>query len=133
AGHDQALAVALVLGHLEDGVDRLLLGVVDEGAGVDDDDVGVARVGRDLVARLLGVAEHHLAVDEVLGTTEGDETYLHWELTTGTSCTASADTEWPLANFLARNPKKQTARSPCRSRRAARCRSGGDRDTTRTL
>ena len=41
----------LVLRQLEDGVDRLLLGPVDEGAGVDDEDVGLGGVvGRQLMA-----------------------------------------------------------------------------------
>ena len=39
--------------------------------------VGVARLGGDLVPRLLGEAQHHLAVDEVLGAAEGNETDLH--------------------------------------------------------
>ena len=45
AGDDQppARAVLLVLRHLEDGVDRLLLRRVDERAGVDDEHVGVRR------------------------------------------------------------------------------------------
>ena len=66
-------AVALELRHLEDGVDRFFLGVVDEGARVDDDDVGVRGVGRDLVTRVARKAEHDLAVDEVLRATEGNE------------------------------------------------------------
>ena len=47
AGDDQLLRAAgsLVLRHLQDGVDRLLLGSVDERAGVDDDDVGVFGAG----------------------------------------------------------------------------------------
>ncbi len=45
AGDDDALGFSavlfLVLHHLEDGVDRLLFGGVDEAAGVDDDDLSV--------------------------------------------------------------------------------------------
>src|SRR5262245_8830130 len=42
AGDDEtrALAVALLLRHLEDRVDRFLLGVVDERARIHDEDVG---------------------------------------------------------------------------------------------
>ncbi len=69
--------LALELRHLEDGVDRLLLGRVDERAGVDDDDVGVAGVGGDLVPGLSRVAQHDLAVDEVLRAAERDEADLH--------------------------------------------------------
>ena len=75
AGDDQprAVAVALVLRHLEDRVDRFLLGRVDERARVDDEHLGVAGVGGDLVPRVAREAEHHLAVDEVLRAAEGDE------------------------------------------------------------
>src|ERR1035441_8813407 len=43
AGDDElaGTAVRLVPNHFEDGIDRLLLGGVDERAGVDPDDVGV--------------------------------------------------------------------------------------------
>ncbi len=40
AGDHQAGAVAPVVGQRQDGVDRLLAGLVDERAGVDDHDVG---------------------------------------------------------------------------------------------
>ncbi len=59
---------------LEDGVHRLLLRLVDEPAGVDDDDpggVGVAE--RQPLAP--EVAEHHLGVDEVLRAAERDDSY----------------------------------------------------------
>ncbi len=48
AGDDERLALAglLVLGELENVVDGLLLGGFEEGAGVDDDDLGVLRVLR---------------------------------------------------------------------------------------
>jgi hypothetical protein len=38
---------------------------------------GVIRVGRQLVPRLAYEPHHHLAIDEVLGAAQGDETYLH--------------------------------------------------------
>ena len=43
AGDDKlaCAALGLVAGHLENGVDRFLLGCVDEGAGVDDEDLGL--------------------------------------------------------------------------------------------
>ena len=80
AGDDEARApaIALLRGHLEDGVDRFLLGGIDEGARVDDEHLGVRGVGRNLVAGLAGHAQHHLAVDEVLGTAEAEKTYLHF-------------------------------------------------------
>ena len=67
----------LVLGHLEDGVDRLLLRLVDEGAGVDDEHVGVGGVAGQFVPLLLGEPEHHLGVDEVLRAAEGHHSNLH--------------------------------------------------------
>ena len=76
---DQAAAAAalLVLGHVEDGRDRLLLGRLDEGAGVDDQDIGLGRIGRELDAVLLEDAEHDLCVNEILGTAKTDETSFH--------------------------------------------------------
>ena len=75
AGDDELLARArvFVAGHLEDGVDRLLLGLVDEAAGVDDDHRCVFGVRHVTVARALGDAEHDLAVDAVLRAAEADE------------------------------------------------------------
>ena len=71
SGHDDAvdLPPLLALDLLEDRLDRLLLGTVDEAAGVDDDDSGLG-VGDDLVPGLLQVAQHHLGVDEVLRASE---------------------------------------------------------------
>ncbi len=58
AGDDELLGAAavglLVLDHLEDGVDGLLLGGVDEAAGVDDEDLGVFGVGGELAAGASG-------------------------------------------------------------------------------
>jgi hypothetical protein len=55
AGDDEALGFAavgdLVLHHLEDGVDGLLLGGVDEAAGVDDEDFGVFGARGELARR----------------------------------------------------------------------------------
>ena len=80
AGHDEAAGLAaggdLVLRHLEDGVDRLLLGRVDEAAGVDDQNLGVLGAGGELGAGVVEQAHHHLGVDEVLGAAERDEAYL---------------------------------------------------------
>ena len=79
AGDDEALGFAavllLVLDHLEDGVDGLLLGGVDEAAGVDDDDLGVFGAGGELGAAVVEHAHHDLGVDEVFGAAEGDEAY----------------------------------------------------------
>jgi hypothetical protein len=62
AGHNQSAAGAglLVFCHFEDGVDRLLLCLVDEGAGVDDEHVGVRGLARQFMSSLPGESEHHL-------------------------------------------------------------------------
>ena len=79
AGDDEALGAAavgdLVLNHLEDGVDGFLLGGVDEGAGVDDEDVGVFGAGGKLGASAMEQAHHDLGINEVLGAAERDEAY----------------------------------------------------------
>jgi hypothetical protein len=68
-------AVGLETRHFKDRVDGFLLCLVDEGAGVDDEDVGGFVVGRDLGASAVEEAHHDFAVDEVLGTAEGDESH----------------------------------------------------------
>ena len=72
-----AAAAFLVLGHLEDGVDRLLLRLVDEGAGVDHQHVGGRGIARQLMPRLLREPEHDLGVHKVLRTAEGDHSNFH--------------------------------------------------------
>ena len=74
AGDDELLRPGLlVLRHLEDGVDALFLGGVDERAGVDDDDVGALGRVDQRVAGGLDLAEHQLGVDLVLRTAERHE------------------------------------------------------------
>ena len=79
AGDDEALGFAavllLMLDHLEDGVDGLLLGGVDEAAGVDDDDLGVFGAGGEFGSVVMEEAHHDLGVDEVFGAAEGDEAH----------------------------------------------------------
>ena len=140
AGDDEAAAGAglLVLGELQDRVDRFLLRLVDEGAGVDDQHVGFVRPRRQLVAGFLGEAQHHLGVDEVFRAAERDETNFHDLLltsdsTTDTADTACADTESSRGRAPARRSRLRRARCPCRSRCAAPSRSGAGRDTSRTL
>ena len=69
AGDDELAGRAggFVAGHLEDGVDRLLLGGVDEAAGVDDEDLGLFGMGGEARAGAVEQAHHHLGVDEVFG------------------------------------------------------------------
>ena len=75
AGDDDGAEPALLLEreHLADDAERLLAGRFDEAAGVDDDDIGAVGVGREGVAVLRQLAEHALAIDEVLRAAEADE------------------------------------------------------------
>jgi hypothetical protein len=69
AGDDErpAGATAFELGQLEDGVHRLLARPIDEGAGVDDEALGLlgARGGREAGRR--EHPQHQLGIDLVLG------------------------------------------------------------------
>ncbi len=76
ARHDQLLRLAglLVRGHFENRVDRFLLGRVDETAGVDDEHVGLVRVGGELMPARGELAHHDLAIDQVFGASKTDKT-----------------------------------------------------------
>ena len=54
---------------------RFLLGGVDEGAGVDDEDIGVFRAGGEASAGAVEEAHHDLGIDEVFGAAERDEAH----------------------------------------------------------
>ena len=66
-------AVSLQPRRFENRVDRFLLGRVDKATGVDDDRVSLAGVRGHLITICFELAHHHLAIDEVLGTTETDK------------------------------------------------------------
>ncbi len=78
SGDDEFLRLAsgLVRGHLEDGIDRFLLGAFDERAGVDDDHVGVFGAAGEFGAGAGEQAHHDFAVDEVFGAAQADEAHL---------------------------------------------------------
>ena len=48
------------IAHLIDGFEGFVLRGIDKGAGIDDDDVGLGRVGRHLHSRLRKVSHHDL-------------------------------------------------------------------------
>ena len=76
AGHQHLLdPLALAADHLQDGVDRLLLGLLDEGAGVDHHRLRRVEVVDHLIAAPGELAEHDLAVDEVLRAAEADHAH----------------------------------------------------------
>ena len=85
SGDDQFLRLAgdLVLRHLQDRVDRFLLGRIDKRAGIYHDHVGVFGAGGDLRAAGLQHAHHHLAIDEVLGAAKADKADLQRALRGG--------------------------------------------------
>jgi hypothetical protein len=61
------------VGGTEQGVDRVLLGALDEPAGVHDDDVGALLLVDELPARAVEPAGQLLGVDLVAGAAQGDE------------------------------------------------------------
>ena len=75
AGDDQFLRAPefFVFGHFQDRVHGLFLRGLDEAAGVDDEHVGLARARREFVAGARKNAHHHLAIHEVLGASQADE------------------------------------------------------------
>jgi hypothetical protein len=79
AGHDQPSrgAVFLVLRHLENRVDRLLFGRIDEGARVDHEHIGRLGIACQFVPGVLRQSEHDFRVHEILGAAERDEADLH--------------------------------------------------------
>ncbi len=78
AGNNEALAAILCradLGGFEDGVHAFLLGRVNEGAGVDDDGVGLGGIVGDLHAVLEQGAEHDFGVHQVFGAAERNQAH----------------------------------------------------------
>ena len=78
SGDDERLAAVRGLAQrvvFQDGVHRLLLSSVDEGARVDDHRIGLRRIIDDLDPLLEQRAEHDLGVHQVLGTSEGNESH----------------------------------------------------------
>ena len=75
SGDDQLLGAAdlLVLGHFENGVDGFLFCGIDEAAGVDDEDVGLIRMRRQLMPVRGELPHHDFAVHEILGTAQTDK------------------------------------------------------------
>ncbi len=69
SGDDELFGRAggLVARHLENGVDRFLLGGVDKAAGVHDQDFGLFRTRGQARTGAVEQAHHHLGVDEVFG------------------------------------------------------------------
>ena len=61
------LPVCFELRHFKDGVDGLLLGGVDEAAGVDDEDFGLLGTRGQARATAIEEAHHDLGVDQVFG------------------------------------------------------------------
>ena len=78
AAGDDDLLVGGALGGQDFGrLARFLAGVVDEAAGVEDDEVGVGANGGGLVAGLVELAGDAVGVGGVLGAAERDDLVLH--------------------------------------------------------
>ena len=65
-----------MLRHFQDSVYGLLLGGINERTGIHHDDIRVFGVDRDTRAPGLQHTHHDLAIDEVLGAAQTDETDL---------------------------------------------------------
>jgi hypothetical protein len=74
-----------------DGANGLLLGHVNEGAGVDDEDVGEFGFRGHGHARLLEVTDHDFGIDEVFSAAKRDESDFDHELRGGASYRREAD------------------------------------------
>jgi hypothetical protein len=75
ARHDQLArrAELLVLGHFEDGLNRLLFGRGDEAARVHHKHISLVSARSQLAAAARKDSHHHLAVDEVFRASQADE------------------------------------------------------------
>ena len=67
----------LVLGHIEHRRDGLLLGRLDKGTRIDDKDISLCWLVRNLDTMLLQNSQHNFRIDEILGTTKTDKTCFH--------------------------------------------------------
>ena len=79
AGYDQRLRLPAfpVLRHLQDVLDALFHGVMDEAAGIDDDHIGLCLIIRHLIASRCQKTQHGFRVRQVLITSERNKQYLH--------------------------------------------------------
>ena len=68
-----AMEAAIAVG-FENSGDALGFGRVDEGAGIDDEDVGFGGVGGEFHPGGAKVPEHDFGIDEIFCATEGDQT-----------------------------------------------------------
>ena len=75
SGNDELLCTAggFEASHFQDSVDRFLLGGVNEGAGIDDEDVGLPGIGGEAGAGLLQQAHHDFAIHQIFGAAEADK------------------------------------------------------------
>jgi hypothetical protein len=60
---------------LEDRVDRLFFGLFDEATGIDDQKIGLSRIIRQLVFVGGEHRQNHLAVDEVFGAPQRNQSH----------------------------------------------------------
>ena len=68
-----AMEATIAVG-FENSGDAFGFGRVDEGAGIDDEDVGFGGVGGEFHAGGAKMAEHDFGIDEIFCATEGDQT-----------------------------------------------------------
>jgi hypothetical protein len=58
----------------QNGTDALLLGRIDESAGIDEHDIRFIRLGCQLIAMPLGISKKDFGIDQVLGATKAYKT-----------------------------------------------------------
>jgi len=77
SGYDEALCCAgsLVLHHFEDGVDGLLLGGIDEGTGVDDENLGVFGMAGQARTGAVQQPHHDFGVDKIFGAAQRNKAH----------------------------------------------------------
>ena len=142
-------------GHFENGLNRFLLRFINEGAGIYHDDVSPVRLVRHFMAGLLGEAEHHFGIYEVLRTSERDKTNFHksemaecdppvsdrltgcfvstvWSATDTFDEAFGGKESFPVS-VPGRKSKSGHARCPYQTPSAARFRTVAGQDTTRRI
>ena len=68
-----AASLLFVLSHLEDVFNALFLGVMDEAAGVYDDNIGLHFIVCDLIAVFYQQSQHMFGIDQIFVTAKRDK------------------------------------------------------------
>ena len=79
ARDDDRLQIVVLFqpGNIQNVVDRLLLGALDKRTGIDDHNIRLRLLGRDLISRLQNLMQHNLCIQLILGTTQRHKSDFH--------------------------------------------------------